>query len=103
MLGQTLEVTAADGLTGESVRLTVTPNGVQAVDPSEAVVSLLAPDGAWEADIITSFCHKVIFFANRANAEAWINQQPDRLFTLSVAEAFDIGAGNGSTSATATP
>lgn len=91
LLGQTLQVTAKDGLTGDEIRLTVTPDGVTAVEPAQTVVSFLAPVGSWEADIVTTFCHKVIFFAGQHNADKWIAAQSDQLFTLSVDEAFGVG------------
>lgn len=91
LLGQTLQVAATDGLTGDQIRLTVTPDGLGGVTPTDTVVSFLAPVGPWEADIVTAFCHKVIFFANQANADEWIASQTDQLFTLSVDDAFDVG------------
>ncbi len=91
LLGQTLQVAATDGLTGDEIRLTVTPDGVNGVTASDTVVSFLAPVGPWEADIVTAFCHKVIFFANQANADEWITRQTDQLFTLSVDDAFAVG------------
>lgn len=91
VLDRPLDVSAADALTGEPIRLTVTPRGAEAVSPPATVVSFLSPAGEWEADIITSFCHKVLFFADQANADRWIAGQADPLFTLSVAEAFDVG------------
>lgn len=91
VLDQPLDVTARDGLTGEPIGLTVTPTGVEQYAPDDAVVSFLAPEGTWEADVMVSFCHKVLFFANQANADRWIAGQTDQLFTLTVPEAFEIG------------
>jgi alkylmercury lyase len=91
VLDRTLTVTGLDGLSGEEIRLTVSPKGVEEVDPAAAVVSFLAPEGSWEADVMTSFCHKVLFFVNQHNADRWIAEQADQLFTLSVNDAFEIG------------
>lgn len=91
VLDRPLAVSARDGLTGEAIELTVTATGVDQVTPEGTVVSFLAPAGEWEADIVTSFCHKVLFFANQDNADRWIADQADPLFTLSVDEAFEVG------------
>ena len=91
VLGQTLEVTASDGHTGETIRLDVAPDGVRRSERSDTVVSFAVPDGAWDADVMTSFCHKVLFFANQDNADQWIATHPDELITLSVEDAFEVG------------
>ncbi len=91
VLGQTLDVTAADGHTGAPISLTVSPQGVDQVVPEDAVVSFLVPRGPFDADVVASFCHKVLFFANEDNAAAWIAAHPDELFTLSVGDAFEVG------------
>ncbi len=91
VLGQTLEMTASDGHTGETIRLTVAPDGVRRSERLDAVVSFAVPDGAWEADVMNSFCHKVLFFANQHNADQWIATHPDELITLSVEDAFELG------------
>ncbi len=91
LLGQTIDVTSTDGQTGEPIVLTVAPDGIQAIEPAETLVSFLSPNAPWESDILATFCHKVLFFANQVNADAWIASHPDELFTVTVDEAFDIG------------
>jgi alkylmercury lyase len=83
-------VESADPLTGETVRLTVTPEGVKEVQPEGAVVSFLYPDGPFEADVVQSFCHFVLFFASRQSAQRWSADHPGT-FLLSVDEAFELG------------
>lgn len=91
LLGQTVDVTSTDGQTGETITLTVAPDATRRIQPTETVVSFLAPNAPWESDVLATFCHKVLFFANQANADAWIAAQPDELFIVSVDEAFEIG------------
>lgn len=91
LLGRTLDVTAADGLSGATITLTVAPDGVRSLGPANTVVSFQAPTDEWDEDILTSFCHKVLFFADGPGAEAWMAERDDDLFTLSAAAAFDIG------------
>lgn len=91
VLGRTLEVSAADGHTGEPISLTVSPDGVRRVDPDGTVVSFLVPDGPFDADVVVSFCHKVLFFTTEDHAAEWIDARPDELFTMSVNDAFEVG------------
>lgn len=91
LLGQVLDVTAADAETGEPIGLTVAPDGVRRTHPPATVVSFLAPEGAWDADVMTTFCHKVLFFADGHQAAAWIGRHRDALFTLPVHDAFEVG------------
>lgn len=91
VLGRPLEVLASDGLSGDQLHLTVTPAGVARVEPPDAVVTFLVPEAPWEADIVTSFCHKVLFFTDRDQAARWRARQNDDLALLSVAEAFEVG------------
>lgn len=91
LLGLTLGVEATDGQTGRPVRLSVAPDGVRSAEPEGARVSILVPEGPWDADILTSFCHKVLFFTDDASAGEWIARHPEPLVTLSVDDAFEVG------------
>ncbi len=91
VLGETIDIGAADGHTGAPISLTVSPQGPDRVVPAETVVSFVVPRGRFDADVVASFCHKVLFFANADNAAAWIAAHPDELFTLSVDDAFEVG------------
>lgn len=90
MLGTETHVESADPVTGDAVRLTVTAHGVRSVEPPEAVVSFLLPDGPFGPDTVESFCHFVYFFASRESAERWVPEHPGT-FLLSVDEAFELG------------
>lgn len=90
ILGRQTRVTSTDPQTGETVRLTVTPDGVTSVQPPDAVVSLLLPEDGLTDDAIQRFCHKVHFFASPESAEVWIDGRPG-LFHVTVDEAFELG------------
>ena len=90
ILGTETHVESTDPLTGEIVRLTVTPQGVKEVQPERSVVSFLLPDGPFGADAVQSFCHFVHFFGSQQSAERWIADHPGT-FPLSVADAFELG------------
>jgi alkylmercury lyase len=90
ILGRQTQVISTDPQTGEQIELTVTPDGVTSVEPAGTVVSLLLPEDGLTDDAIQRFCHKVHFFTSPESAEAWIDGRPG-LFTVSVAEAFQLG------------
>ena len=71
LVGSTAEVeSAAPG--GGTVRLTVTPERVEHVEPVGAQMSFIIPDCAGvEKDVVTSFCHFVHFFPSLRIGENW--------------------------------
>lgn len=91
LLEATVNVTSRCAQTGEPMRLRVSPERVESVEPASAVVSFL------EADVrelrertTTSFCHFVHFFRDREAGERWIAAHPST-FLLSLEAAFGIG------------
>ncbi|MGH8946219.1 MAG: organomercurial lyase [Acidimicrobiia bacterium] len=90
ILGNETHVESTDPHSGASIRLTVTPEGVTEVQPPEAVVSLLLPDGGLGADAIQRFCHRIYFFASPQSAQQWMADRPG-MFAVTVAEAFQLG------------
>lgn len=90
LLGKPAEVESKSPGEASGVKLTVTPTGVDHVEPGDAHVSFLMPDAAEvEKDIVSTFCHFVHFFPSRPVGEAWAAQHPGT-FILSVAEAHAI-------------
>ena len=79
---------------GLSIRLTVTPNGVQDVGPQTAVMSFLLPSAeTFQADALkamASFCHFIFFFPTSEAAAAWTASRPDTS-VISLADAFELG------------
>lgn len=90
LLGAPAVVTSTCPTTGEPIRLRVTATGVQALEPASTVVSLLVPDGPFDADVRQTFCHFVHFFASPAAADAWVAANPGG-FWLPVADAAEVG------------
>ncbi len=93
-LGRTATVESKSPVSGERIRLTVSPQGVQEVDPAGAVVSIVIVDpdeanmGSVEA-IWGTFCHHLFFFASREEAERWAAGRDD-IEILSVEEAYEL-------------
>jgi alkylmercury lyase len=90
LLGGALDVRSRCPVTGRAVGLRVSPDEVETVEPAEVVVSFLQPNGRFEADMITTFCHYVHFFADEAAGLQWTSEHPGT-FLLSPEEAFEIG------------
>jgi alkylmercury lyase len=90
LIGQTVMVESPCPETGESVRLTVGPAGVESVSPAGAVLSFLRPDGALAADTIVGFCRLVHFFVSEDAAARWTARHP-KTFVLSIEDGFEIG------------
>ena len=92
LLGKSAAIESTSPSPAVTVRLSVTPQGVELVDPADTHMSLLTPDVAWfQKDIVSTFCHFVHFFPSRKAGEAWVAQHPGT-FILSVADAHIIAA-----------
>lgn len=95
LLGQTATIESMSPLSGESVRLTVAPEGVQRVSPPEAVVSIAIVDpddtslGSVEA-IWMTFCRHVHFFASGEEAARWAASRDD-IAILTPDEGYQVG------------
>ena len=91
LLDARVDVDSVCRSSGEPVRLTVTPAGIESAAPAETVVSFLLPQAeAVNANIITSFCHYVHFFRSPAAASDWLAERPG-MFQVSLADAYELG------------
>jgi alkylmercury lyase len=90
LLGRTVEVETTSPHPRAPVRLRVTPERVERVEPRDASMSLLLPDAtAMQKDVVTSFCHFVHFFPSRQAGESWTLRHPGT-FILSIGEAHAL-------------
>lgn len=79
ILGKTARIESRDPESGAIVRLVVSPERVESVDPADAVISFLLPDGSFRtsaANVMAQFCHFVFFFASRSSGERWMAKHP---------------------------
>ncbi len=90
LLGKPARVESRDPVSGETLTLTVTPEGVRDLSHEDAKVSFLMPDAPWDHSVIQGFCHYVLFFTSRETGEQWTAKH-DGTFLLSVAEAYEVG------------
>lgn len=91
LLGKRVSVQATDPVTGQGVSLEVDTDGVRRVIPAGAVVSMVIPEGAFDYDVIDSFCHKVLFFASEESGRKWVAEHAGTTL-LTVEEAFEVGS-----------
>lgn len=93
ILDATAKVESSDPETGEVVRLTVSPDRIEAAQPEDAVVSFLWPGpGGFKtsaANVMATFCHWVFFFASRESGERWVAKH-EGTFLYSLEEAFAL-------------
>ncbi len=91
VLGSTAEMQTQCPITGESIRVTISPTGIESLEPAGAVMSLLNPEpGKIEANVVKHFCHYVYFFKDRSSGEEWTAKNPGT-FLVNLADGFRLG------------
>src|SRR6266852_7056511 len=93
ILGRPARVTSPDPQSGDVVRLVVTPDRIESVEPDGAVVSFILPDaevfGTSATNVMAKFCHFVFFFSSRSSGERWVANHPGTLL-YSLDDAFAL-------------
>jgi alkylmercury lyase len=74
--------------TGQAIRVELTPDGVERVDPSDAVVSAVRPAGRL-ADVRSDTCDHGHFFSSIEATAAWADAHPEG-HIHPVEEAFEL-------------
>ncbi len=82
--------------TGETIRLTITPEGVTSKHPESAAISIVIPQPTTSGlesveEIWTTFCHHVRFFASPQVAQEWVAARGQEIAILTIEEAFELG------------
>lgn len=88
-LKTTAVIESPDPISGEKVRLIVTPEGVQQVEPRTAVVSWVTEMGEMK-NVRTWGCNFIQFFTSAETASQYIVQHPG-LIVVPVDEIFQMG------------
>ena len=96
MLQQTAEVSSLCPTTGETIRLTITPEGVTSYQPESAVISIVIPQPTKNGlesveEIWMTFCHHIHFFSSPQAAQEWVATRGQEIAILTVEEAFELG------------
>lgn len=91
ILGKKARISSTDPQTGETVQLTVGPDGVTERSHEDAVLSFLVPDGPFsERDLVSEFCHFIHYFSSRESGKGWVAEHPGT-FLLLLEEGFELG------------
>lgn len=94
VLGDTADVSSPDPETRELVRVTVSPIGIERVEPKDAVVSFPLPgEGVFDhsaENVMGTFCHSVFFFTSRESGQDWRSTH-ERTVLYSLDDAFELG------------
>ena len=95
ILNQTATIESHSPVTKEKIRLTVSPERVEAASPVGAVVSIAIVDPTQDAmasveAIWNTFCEHIHFFSSRDEAERWAADRGD-IAILTVEEGFELG------------
>jgi len=88
ILGRPAIVESTCPQTGQAIRVEVTPDGVERVDPADAVMSALRPRGQL-ANVRSDTCAHGHFFSSSTATTAWTNAHPDG-HIYPVEEAFRL-------------
>lgn len=88
LLGQPVRVESRCFATGEPVRVEVDPDGVRAVEPEDAVVSMVLPDVCM-SDFRQKLCDEQHFFSSAAAAAGWHAERPEAI-VVSVRSGFAL-------------
>ncbi len=77
--------------TDTQIRLNLSPNRVEHVQPKNAVISFLTPNAARvKENVVTHFCCSVHFFESEEAGRGWTGQHPGT-FLLTIDQAHTLG------------
>lgn len=89
-LDASAEIESTSPASGEVVRAVVTPRGIHALDPQEAVVSVIQMRAGHD-EVRSAFCNHVHFFTSDIDAAGWQHDHPEG-WVLPASSAFDLAA-----------
>ncbi len=91
IIGDAAHVKSTCAVTGDEVKLTVTPNKIENLNPNTAVISIVLPDVTDACcNIRGSFCNHVHYFINYEVASSWLVAHQDAII-LTVDDAYQVG------------
>jgi alkylmercury lyase len=90
ILRQQAVLTTACPSTGQTIEVTVSPDGVKSAMPPQPVMSIIAPDtDACCSDLRGAFCNQINLFADRAAFSSW-SKRGDADDCISLDDAFTL-------------
>ena len=95
LINKTAQIESADPLSGDVIRLTISPrSGIVVVEPEGCVISFIIPDTEkMRENVIQNLCSYIHFFTSETSAKEWLAEtaHSDNSFILSVEEAYELG------------
>ncbi len=86
LLNASVDVTSKDPCTGNPIRLTVTPKGIERCEASPILMSCLVPDESMAHSVVSSFCCHIHFFESAESATAFTDNRSE-IFLMTLQEA----------------
>ncbi|MCI0711817.1 MAG: alkylmercury lyase MerB [Chloroflexi bacterium] len=84
------EITSECPMTGTSIQLIVSPEGVQFCSPQDVALSIVIPDLVGDTcNTRDGFCGQIYFFASQDVAEQWAEHRPG-IAIFSLSDAYQI-------------
>ncbi|MFQ5787966.1 MAG: alkylmercury lyase MerB [Thermodesulfobacteriota bacterium] len=91
IINKTAHVESTCPVTGKKIQLTVTPDGIEELNPAIAVMSFVTPESSKvRENVISSFCHYIHFFISAEAGSKWKSNN-EGTFILSIDEAYYLG------------
>jgi len=93
LIGETALIESQCPISNQLIKLTVTPDGVQTVIPSSAIVTFIEPPESEKIqdNVVDSFCHYVHFLNSSNEIKAWESEQQGKFIYLTIDESFLLG------------
>ncbi|MCI0710770.1 MAG: hypothetical protein L0154_11470 [Chloroflexi bacterium] len=97
LIGKTATVESTDPITGETISLSISAEGVSNLTPATAVSSIVVPGMTAQCESCvpnqtgpeSAVCSQMFYFASHKSAEQWSKDHPD-VAVLTVYEAFEL-------------
>lgn len=89
VVGKPAKIVSKDPVTGGTIRVSINPDDVEAVQPESVVVSVVDPGGDMSAGPESTRCTHMLFFESRESAEQW-KQDRTGISILTVGEIFEL-------------
>lgn len=89
VVGTTARIASEDPISGDPIRLTITPAGVSEIRPESAVVTVVGAETDMRGGPTSPRCSQMLFFTSRESAEKWLPNHPG-VAVLTVEEVFEI-------------
>jgi alkylmercury lyase len=101
LIGETAAVESHDPVSGETIRLTITPDGVADYNPDSTVLSITIPGVSCRTEAScgpdtgpqSEACSQMHFFTSRETAATWLKDRPG-IAIFSVEEAWQLAQAN---------